>query len=266
MPKIRVNEINMYYEIHGEGFPLVMIMGLGADVTWWEPELIEGFARKFKTIIFDNRGAGRSDKPAIDYSIKMFADDTRGLMRALGIDKAHVLGVSMGGMIAQELAINYPEAVEKLVLVVTTPGGPKTIPPTPKALAQLTMDRTGMKPEEIAEKIVETLFPEEYLSKHPEIAKEFAGRTMKYMIPPDAYLRQLNAVLNFNAYDRLDRIKAPTLIVMGGKDIIVPPGNGRLLAERIPNSRLVIFEESGHGLIAQERDRFLKTVLEFLLE
>ncbi len=266
MPKTKVNDINIYYEIHGDGFPLVMIMGLGADIMWWEPELLEGFAKNFKVIVFDNRGAGRSDKPANNYSIKLFADDTIGLMKVLGIEKAHILGVSMGGMIAQEIAINYPNMVERLVLVVTSPGGPKAIPPSPEALEQLTMDRSKMKPEDIAKKVIETLFPQDYLKRHPEILDKFIKRITKYMIPPDAYMRQLNAVMNFNSYERLHKIRAPTLIVMGGKDIIVPPENGRILAEKIPNSKLVIFEESGHGLIVQEREKFLKIVTDFLLD
>ncbi len=264
LPKVKVNGINIYYEMYGEGFPLLMIMGLGADLTWWDPEIINSFSKKFKVIVFDNRGAGRSDKPPGEYSIKMFAEDTYGLMKALGIDKAHVLGVSMGGMIAQELAISHPEAVEKLVLVVTTPGGPRSVPPRPEALAALTMNRRGMKPEEIARKTVESLFPKEYLERNRELAKELVRRITKYPIPPDAYERQLRAVMNFDAYDRLHLIRSSTLIIAGGKDIIVPPENGRILAERIPNSKLVIFENSGHGLIVQERERFIKLVLDFL--
>ena len=264
MPKVKVNDINIYYEVYGEGFPLVMIMGLGADLTWWDPEIINSFSKKFKVVVFDNRGAGRSDKPPGEYSIKMFAEDTYGLMKALGIDKAHVLGVSMGGMIAQELAISHPEVVEKLVLVVTTPGGARSVPPKPEALATLIMDRRNMKPEEIARKTVESLFPKEYIERNRGLVEELVKRIAKYPIPPEAYERQLRAVMNFNAYDRLHLIRSPTLIIAGGKDIIVPPENGRILAERIPNSRLLIFENSGHGLIVQERGRFIKLVLNFL--
>lgn len=109
MPKVTINDMNMYYEIHGEGIPLVMIMGLSGNVYWWDRSFIDEVSNKFKTIIFDNRGVGRSDDPGVDVSIKMMTDDLIGLMNALNIDRTYLLGISMGGMIAQELVLNYPE-------------------------------------------------------------------------------------------------------------------------------------------------------------
>jgi pimeloyl-ACP methyl ester carboxylesterase len=255
----------MYYELRGDGFPVVMIMGLGANVYWWDPILLDDLSEKFTILIFDNRGAGRTDKPQIDYSIKMFADDTASLMSALSIEKAHIIGVSMGGMIAQELAINYPEKVEKLVLCVTHPGGSKAIPPAPEVLQKLIVDRTSITKEEIAKHTMELLFPDDFLKNNPFMADIILRRLLKFMIPPDAFTRQLNAILNFDAYKRLENIKAPTLVVAAGRDVLVPPENSRLIVEKIPNSRLVTFERSGHGLIVQERDRFEELVFEFLL-
>ena len=129
--KVKVNDINMYYEIHGEGFPLVMIQGIGQSSLMWPPIFLDEVSKSFKIIIFDNRGAGRTDKPDIEYSIKMFADDTIGLMDALNIERAHVLGYSMGGIIAQELVLNYPKRVEKLVLCSTDCGGNKAVHMSP---------------------------------------------------------------------------------------------------------------------------------------
>ena len=119
MPKVKVNDIQIYYEVKGKGFPLVMIQGLSYSLDGWDPRLVEELSRKYKLVLFDNRGAGRTDVSDREYTMKLFADDTAGLMDALGISKAHVLGLSMGGMIAQELVLNYPEKVAKLVLCST---------------------------------------------------------------------------------------------------------------------------------------------------
>jgi pimeloyl-ACP methyl ester carboxylesterase len=129
MPKVKVNDVQIYYELHGDGFPLVMINGLGGHVYTWNPDHIRELLKRFKLVLFDNRGAGRTDLSDKEYSIKLFADDTAGLMNVLGIPRAHVFGISMGGMIAQELVINYPKKVEKLVLCSTSCGGAKAVQP-----------------------------------------------------------------------------------------------------------------------------------------
>ena len=118
MPKQKVNRIEIYYEMHGQGDPLVLIMGLRRNAEWWYRQ-IPTLSKHFQVLVFDNRGAGRTDKPKMDYSIRLFADDTAGLMEALGIREANILGVSMGGYIAQELALNYPDRVKRLVLGCT---------------------------------------------------------------------------------------------------------------------------------------------------
>ena len=114
MPTVRVGDINMYYEIHGKGEPLLLIMGLGSDLTSWIFQIPE-FSKKYRVIAFDNRGVGRSDAPDVPYSTAMMADDTTGLLDALGIERAHILGLSMGGFIAQELALKYPQRVKSLI-------------------------------------------------------------------------------------------------------------------------------------------------------
>ena len=120
MPKVKVNGINMHYEVHGDGFPIVMITGVSFCLKIWDNVLIDSLSKQFKVILFDNRGAGQTDIPEGEYTIKMMADDTTGLMDALNIERAHILGFSMGGMIAQEVALNYPQKVEKLILWGTT--------------------------------------------------------------------------------------------------------------------------------------------------
>jgi len=149
MPKARVRDVNLNYDMRGNGDPLVMIMGLGASSAAWDPRLLEELARSFTVVTFDNRGTGQSDKPDIPYSIEMFADDTAGLMDALGIARAHIFGVSMGGMIAQEFALRHAARVRTLTLGCTTAGGAHSVPPPPESLAILTAPRQGVAPEEI---------------------------------------------------------------------------------------------------------------------
>jgi len=263
LPKKKVGDIKIYYETHGKGPPLVMIMGLSANKDWWHPHLIEQFSKHFKTLIFDNRGAGRTDKPAMDYSIKMFADDTLGLMDALGIKKAHILGVSMGGVIGQEIALSYPQRVDKLVLVSTTCGGPKAVPPPPETL-QVMLNRGEMTDEQRMRTTVNLLYPEEFRKKNPEIIEEALRRLMIAPIPLDAYMRQLTAASQFDSYDRLPKIKAPTIVLTGKKDVLLPWGNSKILAERIPGAKLVTFEDSGHGMCSQNAEEFAKEVIKFL--
>ena len=127
MSRVKVNDIKMYYDVQGEGFPLVMVMGFLGSASCWDPRMMAPLSDKFKVLVFDNRGAGRTDVSEREYSIKLFASDTVGLMDALNIPRAHVLGISMGGMIAQEVALNYPKRVEKLILASTFCGGAHSV-------------------------------------------------------------------------------------------------------------------------------------------
>jgi pimeloyl-ACP methyl ester carboxylesterase len=262
--KVKVNDINMYYEIHGDGFPLVMIMGLAANVDWWPPEFLEEIPKEFKTIIFDNRGAGRTDKPDIEYSIKIFADDTVGLMDALNIKKAHLLGISMGGMIAQEIVLNYPERVEKLVLCATHCGGAKYILPSPEIMEILMKGTEGMTPEEGTELMISLIFTEDFIKNNPDYIERTRENILKEYIPDFSYQRQIGAAMKFNSGRRLKKVKTPTLIVQGRKDVLVQPQNADLLAKLIPGSRVAYFDNSGHAVHSQETEIVNKTILEFL--
>jgi len=264
LPTVKVNDINMYYEIHGDGFPLVMIMGLSANADWWTPDLIEQCSRNYKTVIFDNRDAGRTDKPEINYSIKMFADDTAGLMDALNIERAHVLGVSMGGMIAQELVLNYPEKVEKIVLGCTHCGGSKQVLPSQDTLEQLTGSMEGVSPEEMFQAFLPYLYTEEFIKNNPELIESVKQRVLIAPIPADAYQRQINAIMGFNSYRRLKNIEVPTLVIHGKRDILVPTENGEILAEKIPGAQLLLLDNAAHMYDQPDTDKVISTTLEFL--
>ncbi|MEE9378603.1 MAG: alpha/beta hydrolase [Candidatus Lokiarchaeia archaeon] len=264
MPKIKVNDINIYYESHGDGFPLIMIFGLSVCLKVWDAPLISAVSKRFKTILFDNRGAGQTDIPEGEYTIKMMADDTVGLMDALNIECANVLGFSMGGIIAQELALNYPEKVEKLILWSSACGGRKTIPPLLAAYKFLFGAIEGLTPERMAKSTIPLIFTKEFIKNNPEYITDKIQRILKCRIPYSSYVRQIKALINGNTCRRLKKLNTPTLIMQGKEDIIDPPKNGEILAELIPNAKLVLFEKSAHAIFPHEPELFLKTLFEFL--
>ena len=255
----------MYYEIHGEGFPLVMISGTANDVNWWIPEIIESHSQNFKTIIFDNRGAGRTDKPDIPYSIRMMADDTVGLIDALNIEKAHVLGVSMGGFIAQEIAINYPERFEKFVLCCTHCGGSKQVLPS-NEIIQMMMNNRKKTPEELINEILSHCFTDDFSKNNPDFIASYKQRVMEFVIPLDSFQRQKQANMGFNSGVRLRKINASTLIMHGKEDVNVPPENAEILAKRIPNAKLVMLDNAGHFLFQPDPEKAINTINDFLTE
>jgi len=265
MANVRVDDVQIHYEAIGEGFPLIMIMGLGANVDWWDPRMILELSKKFKVIMFDNRGAGRIDVSNRSYTVKLFADDTAGFMNALGISRAHVLGISMGGMIAQELALNYPEKVEKLILCSTNCGGSKSIPPSGEVLRMLVADRSLLSPEEIARMVTPLLFTKDFVKRNQDFIELSIQQIMKAPISNEAYMRQLKAIMEFDTYDRLHQIEVPTLILHGRQDVLVPFENASILAEAIPNVKVVYLDKSAHGLV-EEMDKMISILLDFLAE
>ncbi len=266
MPKARINDIDIYYEVEGEGFPLVLIMGLSANKDWWEPAMLEAFQKKFKVVVFDNRGAGRTDKPKGEFTIALMASDVVGLLKELGMDKAHVLGVSMGGMIAQELAIAYPEIVEKLVLCCTNCGGHEQVLAAPEIYSILGAPREGLSVEDIGRATLPLLFPQEYMEEHPEKMEEFLARYLVAPMPAHSFFQQLQAITKWRSFSRLPEIKSPTLVLTGDRDILIPPENSRILADNISRARLVVFPGGGHGFFGQFPEKVAEEVISFLTE
>lgn len=265
MPSVKVNDINMYYEIHGDGYPFVSIGGLNHNIYKYHPTYLELLSKNFKTILFDNRGAGKTDQPDIEYSIKMMADDTAGLMDVLNIERAIVLGSSMGGMIAQELILNYPEKVEKLILCSTNCGGSKSVPPSKEILQLLTQNTKGMTEEEIIRMALPVLYTKEFLKNNVDYIEDYIRRALIIPTNPKAYLRQIGAVIRFNSFKRLKNINTPTLVMHGKKDILVPPQNGEILAGLIPNAKLSLHDNNAHLLFSEETEKVFNRLLKFLL-
>ncbi|HYA90636.1 MAG TPA: alpha/beta hydrolase [Thermodesulfobacteriota bacterium] len=261
MAKQKVNGIEIHYELHGQGDPLVLIMGLRRNIEWWYRQ-ISTLSKHFKVLVFDNRGAGRTDKPKMDYSIQLFADDTAGLMEALGISKANVLGVSMGGYIAQELALNYPDRVKRLVLACTGPGGERAVLASPERLKKFTANE-GLTPEEILRKDMDIYFSDEYLKKNREEMEGFIKLSLRYYQPPDAFERQFAACLRHDTVNRLSRLDVPTLILTGDDDPLVPSENSKILNALIPRSELVFLPGKRHCFFIEEADRFNQMAIDF---
>jgi pimeloyl-ACP methyl ester carboxylesterase len=263
MPRIKANGIEFYYEIHGSGPTLVMLEGLGYASWMWHRQ-VEELAKHFTVVIFDNRGVGYTDKPEVEYSIRLFAEDTAELLRALHIEKAHILGVSMGGFIAQELAITYPEMVDKLILCCTSFGGPNSVP-IPQETLDLMMGGGGRdNTSEKGRHAVSTALNLETLAKHEDIIDFIIEEQRKNPQPKPAYQRQLFAGASFNSETRVHTIEAETLILAGRGDRVVPCENARLLHEKIPQSKTIIIEGSGHLFFMEKPVVTNRLIIEYL--
>jgi len=259
-----VNGIDVYYRKYGSGEPLLLIMGLSGNADWWDPLFLQVLAERFHVVAFDNRGAGRSGKPPGPYSILQMAEDTAGLMDHLAWPSAHVLGMSMGGMIAQELALQCPDRVRKLVLLVTTCGGREQVTAAPEVLKILNMPLEGISPEAVARTTLYLLYPASFIDANPEMMEEVVKNMLKAPISPDSFLAQMMAITQWSDFQRLRDIRQETLIITGSEDILIPPENSRILAREIPHSRLMEFPGGGHGLIGQFPREAANAALEFL--
>jgi pimeloyl-ACP methyl ester carboxylesterase len=258
---INVADIKMGYRVYGSGYPLLMIMGYGSTMNLWESGLIRQFASRFKVIIFDNRGMGSTEAGTREFSIEQFADDTSGLMDALGISQAHMLGWSMGSLIAQELAIRRPAKVNKLILYAAL-GDAAMFPPAPEVVRQLT-DTSGT-PQERGMRYISVLFPDSWLRKHGERIGEIFFRPMGN-IPEENVARQAMAIETWKgSFERLGGILNPSLLITGVEDVLVIPQNAHYLSENIPNAQLVLIENAGHGLMFQYPDAFCEKIISFL--
>ena len=260
MPTAQANGIAINYEIHGEGQPLLLINGLADDLSSWGYQL-EDFAKQYKTIIFDNRGIGGSDKPDSPYTTPQLAADAVGLLDALGIARAHVLGVSMGGMIAQEVALNHPERVEKLLLCATC-SEPSQANLRLYTIWQETAPVLGLP--QMMKELLLWCFTTEFFQEHPDLAKESEEALTGITQPVQAYLHQLHSIQVHNATARLGRIAAPTLVLGAPRDLIFPPFQSEQLHAGIPGSELAFTAHGGHAFLWEVAGEFNEAVLRFL--
>jgi 3-oxoadipate enol-lactonase len=248
----------IYWDEEGPGEPLLLIMGLSYPSYMWHrtrPVL----AKRFRTIALDNRGVGQSDVPPGPYSIALMASDAAAVLDAAHVQSAHVFGVSMGGMIAQEFALQYPDRVLSLILGCTASGGPHAVQPEPAALQ--TLMRQGMNPEQAKEAIIPFIY--DAATPRERIDEDMAIR-MKWYPTPQGYMGQLRGIMGWEAYSRIAQITAPTLVIHGETDRLVPAANGRLIAERIPGAKLVLIPHASHIFETDQPGAAHQAVLEFL--
>jgi len=262
VPKARIGDIELYYEVHGQGTPLVLIQGLGVPATAWYPQ-VPAFAARHRVIVLDNRGAGRSDQPYGDYTIAQMAQDVAGLLDHLQIPRAHILGLSLGGLIAQEFALSYPDRVHGLILVGTYPGGPEYL----EATAQMWRERlnvAGLTLEQICRQALEWGTTAAFQENHPDEVERFIRLRVELPASGHGFQGQFRAGAAFDARDRLPQLRCPTLILHGTEDRVVPPRFAEQLARLIPGSRLEWIQGTGHLPFLEAPAVFNEAVLRFL--
>jgi 3-oxoadipate enol-lactonase len=274
MSTAHVNGVDLYWEEHGSGEPLLLIMGLAADSTAWMFQIPE-LSQHYRTIAFDNRGVGRSGKPAGPYTIHQMADDTAALLEAIGVARAHVLGVSMGGMIAQELALRHPDRVRSLVLACTYPEpdaeverqrqfSVSALGGTVTATGETRIDLQAINPLLFFQHMLPRVFNQSYIDRElPKLLQIFGG-ALQYGFSMEAILGQVAAVMGHRATDRLHQIRVPTLVITGDADLLVPPHSSDVIAEHIAGAKLVKVPGGSHGFNFETPDVFNRHVLEFL--
>ena len=260
----RNGAVELAYEVVGTGEPVVLVHGLGYPRWGWRP-VVEPLARDFRLVLLDNRGVGESAKPPGPYTTRELAEDVAAVMDAAGVERAHVVGTSFGGMVAQELALARPERVERLVLACTTPGGAGAYP-LPEQTQRLFEEAPTLAPEVALRRFVENSFAAATVRERPELVDELYR--FRLANPPDmaGWQAQRAAGAAFDAFERLGEIRAPTLVVHGTADNVIDVRNAELLAERIPNARLELLPGAGHLFFWERPERFVELVREFLHE
>jgi 3-oxoadipate enol-lactonase len=251
--------VRIAWERRGSGPPLLLVHGLGYARWGWEP-VVDELAEAHEVVLFDNRGIGESDAPLGPYTARMLAEDAVAVLDAAGLEHAHVLGTSLGGMVALQVALDWPDRVDRLVLACTTPGGDAAAP-MPEQTVRLIQESPGLPREVAMRRGVENALA-------PGADRATIERIMEHRVataqPLAAWLAQAAAGMSFDVWNRVGEIAAPTLVLTGDLDVVVDPRNAQLLAERIPGARLEVFPGTGHLFFWEQPERFVEVVKEFL--
>jgi 3-oxoadipate enol-lactonase len=250
MPKITVGDIDINYQIQGSGSPLLMIMGLSFSLLDWGEKFTDLLAQHYQLILFDNRDAGLTSQSPSSYDIVNMADDAAGLLEALNINKAHVFGVSMGGAIAQQFALKYPQKLDKLILGCTFAGG---------ECSQFG-DISGL----ITGDLLPILFTSFFIQNNRQELENLLKETTPFHSQGEALQRQLQALATHNTCDTLSNIKANTLVLTGDKDVAIPPVNINALVREIPNTKFEIIADAAHGFFYSHADKTAQLIHSFL--
>lgn len=259
--EVVVGDIKMSYKVFGAGYPIILIMGYSGTQDMWDTEFIDLLKENYKVITFDNRGMGETTAGSKSFTIEQMADDTAGLLDALGIEKAHVLAWSMGTNIALELVLRHPQKVNKLVLYAADCGGKEAVQSSPAVWQKLT--DTSVSEEKRQEVLLGLMFPAAWLLENPDPSKYFPEITEHSSA--ENINRQTVAMTNWQgAYTRLSQITQKTLLVTGTEDVLTPPENSMIILERMPSAWLAQITGGGHGVMYQYPMKFTKAVISFL--
>jgi pimeloyl-ACP methyl ester carboxylesterase len=263
MQKTRVGNVDLAWYERGSGTPVLCIMGLGSRAAHWNEDFMAALAPHHRLITFDNRGTGHSDRPEEPYTLDVMADEAVGVLRAAGLERAHVMGTSMGGMIAQLVALRHPEVVDRLVLLCTHMGGPTVTPPTPLAMGALGAD-PSLPPDAIVRSAMTAITAPGFADLRPVVIEGLVGIAAALPTPPATFMRQMQAIMTSDRSGRLAEIVAPTLVVHGTDDPLVPAANGAALARGIRGARHVEIPGCGHMMSWEVPSDLARIVGDFL--
>jgi len=259
MTAVNIGEIELDYERSGSGPPLLLIMGMGGTALHWGEPFLDALRRNFEVIVYDHRGVGASSRMEGALSIAELAADAAGLLTALGIDSAHVMGISMGGMVAQELTLAHPGLVRTLTLGATSAGGAGSQPPAPGVMERLGEAAMSGSRERATRAAWEANVSPRFAADDEAWARFLAiGERRAVALP--VIMAQLRAIIEFDTRSRLGQLALPTLVIHGTLDEIIPVANGRTLAELIPGARLEIFDGAGHLFFLESPERSAELV------
>jgi len=268
MSMVKAGDVNLEYYVEGAGPPLLMIQGMGGQASSWGEPFMELLRPHFTTIRFSNRGVGLSDNPTNVVTIPAMADDAAGLLSALAIEKAQVLGISMGGMIAQDFAIRHGQRVEGLVLGCTGCGPAHSVPAPPETMARLGQ-MMGLPPEERVRAFWSLTVTPEFMASGSTFLEEMIG--MALAAPPEELARlqatmalQFGAITAHTSYDRLAEIRAPTLVIHGDADMLVPAANGEIIHGKVSGSQMYVIRGTGHCFFWEKPEESARVIVEFL--
>ncbi len=263
VPKAGAGEVELAYRVRGAGDPVFLIGGFTMVKESWGLQ-VQGLAREFRVVTFDNRGVGETRIPPRPFTVSDMAADTVGLMDELGIDAAHVFGVSMGGLIAQTLALDHPDRVRRVVLGCTTHGGRHAVQPTLEVMEALGRATDPSVPvEEAVRNWVPIMFSERFIREEPGRLGEFIRFSVRNWPTPDGAAGQIGALSRFNVRRRLGGIRCPVLAIAGSEDRMMPPENARLLAERIPGAEHYVVKGAGHGFFFEKPEEVNRVLIDF---
>lgn len=261
MPLAKAGQIELSYERSGEGPPLLLIMGMSGTKHHWGERVLEELRRDFDTIVYDHRDAGDSTRTGQPFTIVDLAKDVAGLLEALQVDSAHAMGISMGGMVAQELALAHPERISSLTLGCTYCGGEGSLLTSEGVMRRLA-EAMSSGDRELAVRTAWEVNVSPGFAADKDAYAKFLARGMRYAIPVAAILEQMRAITAHDTSARLPELRLPTLVVHGTLDQMLPVQNGHMIAGLIPDSRLEILDGIGHMFFLEEPERTAELVRE----